>query len=164
MATNCLAYVCGTNTIAARTAESRGWSIWCKNNKEKETLSWAHLACAVVYLTTVPTGKRNTADIYYAKAAVIQTGRDLLRKLADRTDGDHNSGLNADPQADDILICGTTTDPHFVKYVVTPENQQYMGQPAVIDESFPAAVKAPKLEQELTAGGKKSYNIRGYFR
>ncbi|MGD1848979.1 MAG: hypothetical protein ACFB10_26605 [Salibacteraceae bacterium] len=126
---------------------------------------WANLASAVVYLTNATGGKRDSQNVYHSKNDVITAGRDLLRTLTDRNNGNYVSGLNNTPQQNDILVCGDINAPHYVIRRVVGADAYYEGQPGATDENYRASVTGIQLVQKTDEqGNSKSYNIRGYFR
>ncbi|SCY15121.1 hypothetical protein [Desulfoluna spongiiphila] len=161
MPANCLAYACGREEIPSAIEGCPGWTVWCKNNEKKATLSWGYLACAVVYLATVTGGRPDKKNVFRSKETINGYGRDLLRLLTGKSDGEFLRGRDRIPAEGDLLICGTPADPHYVRYT----DGLYTGQPATADIQFEAMVHGDSLTQYTDiAGGKRVYGIRGAFR
>jgi len=161
MSVNCLAYACGKEAIPPQVEGSPGWDVWCKNNETKTILSWTNLACAVVYLITVTGGRQDKKNVFRSKETIIGYGRDLLRLLTENGQGEYVGRRETLPEEGDLLICGTTADPHYVRY----GDGAYKGQPAAADIQFEALVYGQAVTQYTDiAGGKRTYGIRGAFR
>ncbi len=115
----------------------------------------------MVFLVTATTGRRNLENTFRTKAEQIVAGGGLLCILTGINTGVYTAGKAAVPADGDILICGTTIKPHYVRRI----NGAYVGQPSTVDVQFPATVSGNILTQETdNVGGKATYSIIGYFR